>query len=262
MPSSRRGSPRRRSSSPSLRATSKRRSLRCRATWMRRAGRRPTGGGVVTRCDRPGCDGEVSRRLLRRGRPSAGRGPVHVLRPVRGPAAVVADAGGASLRPAPARLPDGCSVLALPGRWRRPVRRSRRPRSARAAWPTGSAAHGRRLRSPGAAFTAEHVHGHEGTSTVRRVWRRDEHRRRLDRTFQFRREPGQPRCRSGGHALGARTRPAGRGPGGSPGDRAQAILRRVQPPRGAGPRPAAGPDRGLLPPLRGALFLHPQAVVG
>ena len=50
---------------------------------------------------------------------------------------------------------------------------------------------------------------------------------------------------------------------GPPGRRAQAILRWVQSSRRQGPRPAGRPGTvGFLSPLRGVLFLHPEALAG
>ena len=108
----------------------------------------------------------------------------------------------------------------------------------------------------------DHVVEHTGDQHRPTGGRWHEHRRRLDRSYRSGQQPRAPGCRSGGHALGARPRPSSCCPAGPSGRGAQAVLRRVQPPRRESPRPAVGPDRGLLPQLRRTVFLHAEAVAG
>lgn len=92
--------------------------------------------------------------------------------------------------------------------------------------------------------------------------RRDELQRHHERACRPGRQPRASGCGSGGHAVGARTRSASRRPPGPSGRREQALLWRMQSPRRKSPRSAAGADGGLLPPLRGGLFLHAEALAG
>ena len=224
-PSSRRGSPRREICSPLRRATSKQRSMRCRTIWTRRAGRAGPGwGGVVNRCDRPGCDGEIIDGYCDvAGHRAPDSGPSRTPNPCAGPAGHRGGPGGCVSSPVLHRHDCRRRLLqrvrigtARRGAWCRLPRRDQHRRGTPPA-TAASRSRSRRLRSaPVQAFSRDRVVEHTGDEHRPTGGRRDEHRRRLDRTYRFVRQSRAPGCRSGGHALGARTRPASRGPGRTP----------------------------------------------